>query len=65
MEEEEIVFKEEKEEKIPGSSGLFDWPFLKSEYSNVPQPYTTRTGRVVRPVKDYIPSMGTEKRYGE
>ena len=59
MEEEEIVF--EAEDTAPGST---DIPGDLSPFSQ-PFQYRTRSGRTVKPVTDYIPTMGAAKKYNE
>ena len=58
MEEEEIVF--EAEDTAPGSSGVL---------GNVPSAdtlqYQTRSGRAVKPINEYIPTLGSAKKYEE
>ena len=59
MKEEEIVF--ETEDTALGSSGML---VSLSSVDDTTQ-YQTRSGRAVKPVIDYIPTLGAAKKYEE
>ena len=66
LEEEEIVFEDERVtpgvKQEPGA--LFTRPFKNTPSLNSDK-YITRSGRSVKPVSQYVPSLGSAKKYEE